>query len=48
MNDKEIILTRDGLKKLEDELEVGQEKGATDDEITKAKEVIAEAKAAAR
>lgn len=37
----------DALQKLEDQLEVGQEKGATDEEIEKAKEVIAEAKAVA-
>lgn len=34
------------LQKLEDQLELGEEKGAAEEEITKAKEVIEEAKAA--
>lgn len=37
----------DALEKLEEQLEVGEEKGATEQEIAKAKEVIAEAKATA-
>lgn len=35
----------DALEKLEEQLEVGEEKGATEEEITKAKDVIAEVKA---
>jgi tubulin-specific chaperone A len=37
----------DALQKLEDQLELGQERGASDEEIAKAKEVIQQAKAAA-
>lgn len=35
----------DALQKLEDQLEIGQEKGAADDELAKAKEVRLEARA---
>ncbi|PSS16897.1 hypothetical protein M430DRAFT_42871 [Amorphotheca resinae ATCC 22711] len=37
----------DALQKLEDQLELGQERGASEEEIAKAKEVIQQAKAAA-
>lgn len=37
----------DALQKLEEQFEAAQEKGATDEEITKAKNMIGEAKAVA-
>lgn len=39
---------KDALQKLEDQVEEGQSNGASEEEITKAKEVIKSAKEAAR